>query len=233
MVELERVVADLFKGAKFEPSGNSRAANAKTAVGIKGKDAAYRQLKRGYSLYNGNASDPSMVRAYVKRTDNRCDLPEGQYRARFEVQLQGEEALGELTVRAMARYNFSRMVPMFLMRTVRNGLPPVGALLAASVPKLRRYPRPRTLRHRRWFMDRAFTEFNRRVYAAFEDLNRRVHSQARNPFRENHLAALRESVRPDCDFPRFVAVNPMTVNKDGGETLTTLPPANGEQEQAA
>jgi hypothetical protein len=232
-INLARVVADLFKGAKFEPSANSRAANGRTAVGIKGKDAAYGLLKRGYTLYNGNESDPAMIRAYVKRTDNRLKLAEDQHRARFEVQLHGGEALGELTVRAFARCNFSRMAPMFLMRTVRDDLPPVGALLAASVPKLRRYPRPRSLRHRRWFMDRAFTEFNRRVYAALEDLNRSVHSHKRSPFREDHLAVLRESVRADCDFPRFIAVNPMTVNKDGGETLTTLLPANGEQEQAA
>lgn len=226
-IDLERVVADLFKGAKFEPSDNSRAGGGPLrATSLFGPDTPYRRLHEGYSLYNGNVSDPVMVRAYVKRTDNRALLPSDQQRARFELELKGD-GLPVPTVRALRSYRFESMSPMFLMRTVREDLPPLAAFVAHAVPKLRRYPR--TMRKARMLTDRAFTEFNKRAYRALERLTRAMQNESRSPFRPDHLHILADrSVTTDSFFHPTVDVTPPGQSSKGVAPLTTL--SIGEQD---
>lgn len=220
-VDLERVAADMFKGAVYEPSDNSRSSSGEGAEGITGPDAAYKALLRGHTLYCGDKNDPAMVRCYVKRLDNGTPLPISKHRARYEIQLQGEEHPVS-TVKGLEGYRFEQMSPMFLARTVRDDLPPVAALLAHRVPKLRRYPR--TMRRARLFHSRAFVEFNKRVFATLEQLTRTVQSDRRSPFQRNHLAVLNDqcSVSTDKFFPAVADVTPRAISRLTEETLTIL-----------
>lgn len=197
-LDLERVAADLFKGAKFEPSENTRAANKDGAVGLGGPDAAYRNLKAGRSVYNGSVGDDAMVRCYVKRKDNKVRLSEDQHCARFEVELMGKGLPVEI-LRDLDGYRFERLSEMFLMSRPADDLPPLIELLAARAPKLRRMPRRG--RRARLFMDAAFASFNKRAHAALVGLSERLASRRGCPYRPDHLACINgESVSSDRFF---------------------------------
>ena len=220
-VDLERVAADVFKGAKFEPSDNSRSSPGRGACRVDGPDAAYLALQRGHTLYVGDKGDPIMVRCYVKRTDNRLPLPLTEHRARYEVQLQ-DEGVPVLTVAALGMFRFEQMSPMFLARSIRADLSPLAALIAERLPKLRRYPR--VVRHARSFSSEAFTKFNKRVFATLEQLTRTVQSERGNPYHPGHLRAdlIECSVSADSFFPAVTDVTPAGRLGNSPDLLTTL-----------
>lgn len=220
-LDLDRVVADLFKGAKFEPTNNLRAGGGPMgATSLFGPNTPYRRLREGYTLYNGDRDAPLMVRAYPKRTDNGRALPERDHRARFEVQMMGE-GLPVPTFQELGKYRFEILSPMFLMLVARDDLPPLGAFVAGAVPKLRRYPR--TTRGSRQLLTRAFIPFNRRVYRALERLSISMQGDAGSPFHQGHLEALREhSVSTDSFFHPVENITPNATSESTREALTTL-----------
>ena len=212
-VDLARVVADLFKGAKFEPSGNSRLVKGKHFVdSVLGPDAVYRRLRDGWTVYTGDSDDPSMIRGYVKRTDNKLDLPPDEHRARFEVQLQ-HDALPVVTAGELGSYRFEDLSPLFLMWTVNASLSPGAAALARALPKLRRFPR--TVRVARHLATEAFAPFNKRAYRALQRLTLAMQNQNRSPYHGQHLGALRDhSVSADSFFHPACGRNPQPVQRN-------------------
>jgi hypothetical protein len=223
-LDLARIAADLFKGAKFEPSANTRAAGESgQTIGLHGHDPGYRALNSGRSLYNGNKYDPCMVRCYVKVKDNGVDLPVTRHRARFEVQLQGE-ALPVRRVRDLTRFRFENLSRMFLARTLRDDLTPSRLMIAERVHKLRRSPRKGVMgRTARSFSDQAFAAYNRRVYRALVSLSGQMHDGTRSPYHAAHLSALLgPTVMPARILTSLVGVTKERSVEEHADSLTTL-----------
>lgn len=212
-LDLVRIAADLHKGAKFEPSDNSRAAGAGrgNVKGLFGYDGPYLRMKEGRSIYVGEPGDEFMIRVYPKVTDNGAPLPLDQQRARFEVE--------------MTRYPFELLSPQFHLWTVREGLPGWITASARATPKLRRYPRRTRKAHT--FMTRSFIGFNKRVYRALERLTASVQSGRYNPFHDAHLLAAGlarvtpHSVTTDYFFHPVHGVTAGLVSENGAAALTT------------
>lgn len=187
LTHLAHAASHMYRGLKIRASDNVRTYHScrGSAECVPRPNSLVRHLAQGRNIAIGNTTDEFYQHVYVKTVDMigdvRDDLPQSEWRARYEIRLQGtrlSEALGgDNTLDDLAAFRFGSLSPFFSFRATAAGISTQAQALVDAIdnPGQRR---PNGRRHRAGGRRmRSFPKVFHPSTCADADLNKRAWRQ--------------------------------------------------------